>query len=72
MNRVLKAKIVERFGTQADFAEAIDTDETIISRIIRGRRQLDSEKRFIWAKALGCKPEDIFEDESYNTKQTWS
>ena len=52
MNKILKAKIVERYGTQADFAEAIDTDETIISRIIRGRRQLNSEKQLIWAKAL--------------------
>jgi plasmid maintenance system antidote protein VapI len=64
MNKILKAKIVERFGTQADFANAIDTDETIISRIIRGRRQLDSEKQLIWAKALGCKTKELFEDES--------
>ena len=63
MNKILKAKIVERYGTQADFAEAIDTDETIISRIIRGRRQLNSEKQLIWAKALGCQPEDMFDDE---------
>ena len=63
MNKILKAKIVERFGTQADFANAIDTDETIISRIIRGRRQLDSEKQLIWAKALGCSPKDIFANE---------
>jgi plasmid maintenance system antidote protein VapI len=63
MNKILKAKIVERFGTQADFAEVIDTDETIISRIIRGRRQLDSEKQIIWAKALECRPEDIFANE---------
>jgi plasmid maintenance system antidote protein VapI len=64
LNRKLKAKIFEKYGTQADFAEAIDTDETIISRIIRGRRQLDSERQLIWAKALGCKPKDIFADES--------
>ena len=68
MNKILKAKIVERFGTQADFAEAIDTDESIISRIIRGRRQLDSEKQSIWAKALGCKTKDIFANESPNSK----
>jgi plasmid maintenance system antidote protein VapI len=63
MNKKLKAAIIMKYGSQADFAEVIDTDETIISRIIRGRRQLDSEKRFIWAKALGCKPEDIFANE---------
>ena len=27
----LKAKIIERYGTQADFAQAIDTDESLIS-----------------------------------------
>jgi plasmid maintenance system antidote protein VapI len=63
MNRILKAKIVERYGTQADFAEAIDTDETIISRIIRGRRTLGPEMQINWAKALGCNPKDIFPDE---------
>jgi plasmid maintenance system antidote protein VapI len=63
MNKKLKAKIIEKFGTQAEFAQAIKTDETIISRIIRGRRTLDSDKQFIWAKALGCKPKDIFADE---------
>jgi len=62
MNKILKAKIVERYGTQADFAEAIDTDETIISRIIRGRRTLDPKMQIIWAKALGCNPKDIFPD----------
>ena len=51
MNKILNAKIVERYGTQADFAEAIDTDETIISRIIRGRRTLGPEMQINWAKA---------------------
>jgi len=63
MNRKLKAKIVEHFGTQSDFAQAIGADETIISRIIRGRRMLSPEKQIIWAKALGCKPKDIFANE---------
>ena len=63
MNKKLKAAIIMRYGSQADFAVAIDTDETIISRIIRGRRQLDSKTQLIWAKALGCRPEDIFANE---------
>jgi plasmid maintenance system antidote protein VapI len=68
MNKILKAKIFEKYGTQADFAGAIDTDETVVSRIIQGRRQLDSERQIIWAKALGCNPKDIFSDESQNSK----
>ena len=67
MNKILKGKIVERYGTQADFAEAIDTDETIISRIIRGRRRLDSKGQIIWAKALGCKTKEIFPGEGQNS-----
>ena len=67
MNRILKAKIIERYGTQADFAQAIATDEPTISRIIRGRRDLCLEKKIIWAKALGCKPKEIFSDESQNS-----
>ena len=63
MNRKLKARIIERFGTQADFGEAIGIDDSIISKIIRGRRTLDPERQLIWAKALGCKPKDIFADE---------
>jgi plasmid maintenance system antidote protein VapI len=63
MNKKLKAKIFEKFGTQGDFAQAVNVDETIVSKIIRGRRKLDSDKQFIWAEALGCKPKDLFSDE---------
>jgi plasmid maintenance system antidote protein VapI len=36
MNLILKAKIVENYGTQADFAQVIGIDETIVSRVVRG------------------------------------
>ena len=62
MNNKLKAQIVLKYGTQADFALAINEDETNISRIVRGRRQLDPTRRQIWAKALDCKPDDIFKE----------
>jgi hypothetical protein len=61
-NRRLKGKIVEKFGTQVDFADAIKTDETLVSRIVRGRRALNPEARKAWAKALGCKPKDLFRE----------
>ena len=56
----LKARIVEAFGTQADFAQEIGEDETLISKIICGRRTLSLEKQKKWAEALGCKPNDLF------------
>ena len=60
MNRKLKAKIVEKYGTQADFAQENNLDESIVSRIIRGRRTLDAEGQKMWADALDCKPVDLF------------
>ena len=63
MNRKLKAKIVERFESQANFSQAIKTDESIISRVIRGRRELTPANKKLWCQALKCEPEDIFFNE---------
>ena len=63
MNWLLKKKILEVYGTQADFANAIKTDETLVSRVVRGRRMLSPAIQKIWADVLRCKPKDIFADE---------
>ena len=68
MNWLLKQKILEEYGTQADFANAINTDETLVSRVVRGRRKLNPTIQKIWADVLRCKPKDIFADESQNSK----
>ena len=60
MNKKLKLKIVDWFGTQADFGQAIGEDDSYVSRIVRGRRVLSMEKKKKWSEALHCKPEDIF------------
>ena len=60
MNTKLKAKIIEKYGTQADFAQVIAADESIISRVVRGRRGLDANIQAQWAEVLNCKVEDIF------------
>lgn len=62
MNRKLKAKIVENFESQANFAQIIKIDESIISRIVRGRRTLPVEDQQKWAAALGCKAGELFDD----------
>jgi hypothetical protein len=67
MNWDLKMKIIERFSSQADFAKVIDTDETIVSRVVRGRRKLKPAIQRLWADALQCKPKDIFANESPNS-----
>jgi len=60
VNKKLKLKIVERFGSQAEFSTRVAEDETVISRVILERRKLNPERQRIWAKSLGCKIEDIF------------
>lgn len=56
MNKQLKAKIIEQYGTQADFAPRVMVDESVVSRIIRGRRFLSPEDAKRWSKALKCDP----------------
>ena len=60
MNKKLKVRIIEVFGTQADFAQTLGMDESYVSRVIRGRRELDSANQNRWAKLLKCKSEKIF------------
>jgi len=63
MNWNLKVKIVETFRSQADFAMAVKERESIVSKVIRGRRRLSREKQEKWAKILKCQPEEIFKEE---------
>jgi len=55
-NLKLKAAIVELFGSQVNFAEALGVDESIVSRIVQGRRELTQEDRRKWSKLLNAKP----------------
>jgi hypothetical protein len=62
MNKRLKAQIILRFGSQADFAQVVGDSQTIISEVIRNRRRLSDTKAVEWALALGCHPDEIFPD----------
>ena len=62
MNKFLKGKIVERFGSQFEFARAIGEHESIVSRVIRGHHTMTVEGRKKWAQVLGCNDADsLFE-----------
>ena len=52
MNKRLKGRIVEIFGCQADFAQKAKVDESLVSRVIRGRRELAEDEQSRWAKIL--------------------
>lgn len=60
MNKKLKGKIVERFGTQSDFAHKIGVDESVVSRVVRERIILDSKIQKKWARVLKCRAEELF------------
>ena len=60
MDLNLKLKILERYRSQADFASVVGMREPDISRVVHGRLKLSKDKPKEWAKALSCKPEEIF------------
>ncbi len=61
MNRKLKGKIVELYGSQSNFAQKIGADETYISRVVNGRRELDKKEQRRWARALKVNMEEFFD-----------
>jgi plasmid maintenance system antidote protein VapI len=68
MNQKLKAKIIERYGSQWQFAHAAGLHEAQISRIVRGRPPGPSDKtKSRLARLLGCGPE-IFEQAANHVK----
>lgn len=60
MNRYLKAKIIERYGSQFAFAHHLGLHESHVSKIVRRKLSLSAKDQRRWAKALGCKAEDLF------------
>ena len=60
MNKILKAKIFEKFGTQWDFARAIGAHEVVISRVVQERRPLKMAEQQRWATALDMEITKLF------------
>lgn len=56
----LKAKIIERYRTQGDFADAAGTSEHTVSRVVRGRRELEPDEILEWSKLLQVNPFEFF------------
>ncbi|MFY9112045.1 MAG: hypothetical protein WAP34_08905 [Desulfomonilia bacterium] len=63
MNKKLKAKIIEHFGSQFHFALAIGSHESTVSKVIRGHKDLDEASRKKWANTLGVDdPDRLFRE----------
>ena len=60
MNMKLKLEIIEKFGSQADFALAANLDEPYVSRVVNGRRSLTDAQRKHWARLLSTTTAKIF------------
>ena len=55
MNLRLKGKIVEKFGSQSDFAARLGLHDSVVSQIVRRRRTLPVTKQQDWARLLECR-----------------
>jgi len=57
MDFKLKAKIVEKFGSQREFSRRLGVNESVVSNVVRGKalNRPDAEK---WAAALGIPAEN--------------
>jgi len=60
VNRILKARIIEHFGSQFDFAHALGIHEAMVSKIVRNRLRLSEEERRRWARVLKDDPDRLF------------
>ncbi len=64
MNLKLKTRIIELFGNQANFAQEMGLQESLVSRVVRGRRRISEEDQNKWAKALQLHVKHLFETDT--------
>ena len=55
----LKSKIVEKYGTQANFATAINRTESYVSMILHNKTYLTVAEVLYWSAVLGIGRDDI-------------
>jgi len=60
MHRDIKLAILTKYDSQADFSPVIGLPESIVSRVLHGRRKLSKQEAAEWARVLECDP-SIFE-----------
>ena len=49
----LKGKIVEVFGSQRDFAKAVNKSQAFVSGVLNGKAYLEQRDIVLWASVLG-------------------
>lgn len=63
MNINLKIEIMKKFGTQYDFAAKLGVNESLVSKVIRGRRVLNGTEQERWAAVLEKEAKEVFDAE---------
>lgn len=56
----LKARIIERFGSQIGFSPVVKINPSKLSMIINGRQPASPEEARSIAQALGCDVRELF------------
>ena len=57
----LRGRIVEKFGSQIKFANAVGCSLSFLSQYLNGRKKLDQPTMEKWMIALEIDPADIYE-----------
>lgn len=60
INKVLRLKIVEHFGTQEKISAVSGIDEAIISKIVRNIRQPTKDQKKLLASLLKSSEKNLF------------
>ena len=60
VNKNLKLAILKKFDCQADFAGAVQVQQSKVSEVLRGRRQLTEQEKVKWAQVLEVPLQEAF------------
>lgn len=55
----LKGRIIEKFGTQGKFAEAVNCSLSFLSQYLNGKKKLDQPTMDAWINALDISSNEI-------------
>jgi hypothetical protein len=60
-NFTLYEAILTRYGSQKTFAlEVLNRNESVVSRVVNNRENLEDEEQELWARLLGKTREELF------------
>lgn len=65
INKVLKTKIVEKFGTNRNFSRASGIDESTLTKILRGAREPTEKQKSLIAMILRVKKNTLFDKKNF-------